>query len=327
MVVMAPRSLIRPMLAVPGDLPRPSEESAWTYEMKWDGVRAVVYVEGGECTAISRNDRDISVSYPELAGVSAALDGIEAVLDGELVAFDSHGRPSFGTLQQRMHIADATAARRLASLTPVVYVVFDVLRLSGQSLLQQPYANRRELLERLELNGDSCLTAPVYNESGADVWQASLEQGMEGVVAKQRNSIYEPGRRSQAWRKIKHIQDQEIVIGGWREGSGRRAGRIGSLMMGLPDGNGLRYVGQVGTGFTEAMLRDLAGRLGPRERTTSPFATTLPSVISREAHWVEPDLVGEVAFAEWTGDGVLRQPSWRGLRPDRTPADIGPSAG
>jgi bifunctional non-homologous end joining protein LigD len=230
--------------------------------------------------------------------------------------------PSFSRLQQRMHIGDPATARGLASRVPVVFVVFDLLRLNGQSLVREPYDHRRELLERLELQGETCLTAPVFYEGAADIWRASLDQGMEGVIAKRRDSLYEAGRRSQSWRKIKHVKDQEVVIGGWRPGNGKRAGVIGSLMMGIPTADGLRYAGQVGTGFSDATLRDLGERLARLERATSPFTVRLPTAVVRDAHWVEPELVGEVNFTEWTGDGVLRHPAWRGLRSDKSPEDI-----
>jgi bifunctional non-homologous end joining protein LigD len=316
--------LIKPMLAVPGALPAVAEEDDWAYEMKWDGVRAVVYVDGGRARATSRNDRDITVSYPELRALGAALGTTQVVLDGELVAFDQDGRPSFGTLQQRMHVADGAAARRLSARVPVVYVIFDVLHLEGRSLLREPYDTRRELLDTLELGGPSWQVSPVFSGPGRDVLAASRTQGMEGVVAKRHTSTYEPGKRSQAWRKVKHVRTQEVIIGGWRPGNGRRAGRIGSLMLGIPDDGGLRYVGQVGTGFTEALLADLGARLARLERKSSPFAAALPSAVRRDARWVTPKLVGEVAFTEWTSDGLLRHPSWRGLRPDKSPDEVRP---
>jgi bifunctional non-homologous end joining protein LigD len=301
-----------------------AEEDDWAYEMNWDGVRAVVYVDGGRARATSRNDRDITVSYPELRALGAALGTTQVVLDGELVAFDQDGRPSFGTLQQRMHVADGAAARRLSARVPVVYVIFDVLHLEGRSLLREPYDTRRELLDTLELGGPSWQVSPVFSGPGRDVLAASRTQGMEGVVAKRHASTYEPGKRSQAWRKVKHVRTQEVIIGGWRPGNGRRAGRIGSLMLGIPDDGGLRYVGQVGTGFTEALLADLGARLARLERKSSPFAAALPSAVRRDARWVTPKLVGEVAFTEWTSDGLLRHPSWRGLRPDKSPDEVRP---
>ena len=310
--------LIKPMLAVAGALP---EGADWAYEMKWDGVRAVSYVDGGRVRAMSRNDRDISVSYPELRALGLAIGSTQVVLDGELVAF-AHGRPSFGTLQQRMHVADARTARRLAEEVPVVYIIFDLLHLEGRSLLKLPYDDRRALLESLELNGPSWQTAPVFHESGHDVLEASQAAGMEGVVAKRRDSTYLPGKRSPAWTKVKHISAQEVVIGGWHPGNGRREGGIGSLMMGVPDADGLRYVGQVGTGFSDKMLDDLYARLVKHERKTSPFAGPLPAPARKDAHWVTPTLVGEVAFSERTSDGLLRHPAWRGLRPDKSVADV-----
>jgi bifunctional non-homologous end joining protein LigD len=318
--------LIKPMLASPGHLPDAAHDPDWAYEMKWDGVRAVTYAEGGRIVAMSRNDRDVTVSYPEVLSVGPALDGIEAVLDGELVAFDPDtGRPSFGTLQSRMHVADAATVARLAARIPITYVIFDVLRLQGRPTTSLPYRDRRGLLEQLDLNGDQFQTVPVFfgaDTPGADVWQASSEQGMEGVVAKRLDAAYEPGRRSPNWLKVKHFRDQEVVIGGWRPGAGRRAGRIGSLLMGIPGPDGLAYIGSVGTGFTDNQLDALGRLFAPLARPSTPFANSLPNAVTADAHWVEPTIVGEVAFGEWTADNQLRHPSWRGLRPDKSPGDV-----
>ncbi len=310
--------LIKPMLAVAGELPT---GPGWAYEMKWDGVRAVCYVDGGRVRALSRNDRDVSVSYPELRALGPSLGTTQAVLDGELVAF-SGGRPSFGMLQQRMHVADARTARQLAEQVPVVYVIFDLLHLDGRSLLALPYDDRRELLESLDLGGPSWQCAPVFYDSGRDVLDASAAAGMEGVVAKRRDSRYHPGRRSPDWIKVKHVRTQEVVIGGWRSGNGRRSGSIGSLMLGVPGEGGLRYVGQVGTGFTDQMLVTLLTQLRRHERKSSPFTEPLPKAVAADAHWVTPRLVGEVAFTEQTADGRLRHPAWRGLRPDKSVTDV-----
>jgi bifunctional non-homologous end joining protein LigD len=314
--------LIRPMLAVPGELPTAAEDGHWRYEMKWDGVRAVGYSGAGEVRLLSRNDLDVSRSYPEILAPPPALNGRRAVLDGELVTFDADGRPSFGRLQERMHIADVAVARRLAERVPVVYLVFDLLALDGRSLLRAPYLERRDLLEGLGIAGTTWRVPPSFPGPGTDVLAASRENRLEGVVAKRAASTYRPGARSPDWRKIKHVRMQEVVVAGWRTGHGRRDGGIGSLILGVQGPAGLEFVGGVGTGFTGAMLADLARRLAPLQRADPPFATPLPRAELREAHWVEPQLVGEVVFTEWTGDGHLRHPSWRGLRPDKSPDEV-----
>jgi bifunctional non-homologous end joining protein LigD len=313
--------LLRPMLAVPGELPDAAEDAQWRFEMKWDGVRAVSYVRAGDVRLLSRNDLDVSRSYPEILTPPPAL-ARAAVLDGELVTFDPHGRPSFGRLQERMHVADVATARRLAERVPVVYLVFDLLFLDGRSLLRAPYLQRRELLEGLGVEGPEWRVPPSFAGHGADVLAASRENQLEGVLAKRAASTYRPGARSPDWRKIKHVRMQEVVLAGWRTGHGRREGRIGSLILGVPGLDGLEFVGGVGTGFTGAMLDDLAQRLAPLERVDPPFVTPLPRAELREAHWVDPLLVGEVVFAEWTSDGHLRHASWRGLRPDKSPGDV-----
>jgi bifunctional non-homologous end joining protein LigD len=323
------------MLATPGELPPSGEDRVWAYEMKWDGVRAVGYLDGaGGLRLVSRNDRDISHSYPEVTDAVQALgDRVgPAIVDGELVTFDERGRTSFERLQERMHVRDTAAARRLAEEHPVVYLVFDVLHEvadgESRSLLDRPYDERRERLDRLAAagldgpSGSACRVPPALAGAGQDVLAASREAGMEGIVAKRRDSRYLPGRRSPAWRKVKNFRTQEVIVAGWRPGTGRRAGGIGSLILAVNSSEGLRYSGGVGTGFTEHMLADLARRLTPIERGTPPFDYDLPRDQTRNAHWVEPELVGEVTYAEWTTDGRLRHPSWRGLRPDKTPADV-----
>jgi bifunctional non-homologous end joining protein LigD len=308
-----PPEHLAPMLATLGTMP--SEDEQWAYEMKWDGVRAVVHVVDGRVKIMSRNDRDVSVSYPELQPLGAAVRRT-AILDGEIVSFDPHGRPSFGRLQQRMHVADVTAAHRLAQETPAVYLAFDLLYLDRELLLESSYLERRQRLEALGLAGPSWQTPPAFDGSGAAAVRASRQQRLEGVVAKRRGSRYLPGRRSPDWVKVKNIRTQEVVIGGWKPGNGRRAGTIGSLLLGIPSGQGLGFVGGVGTGFTDAALADLYRRLSRLARDTSPL-DGVPRLDARDAHWVRPQLVGEVTFTEWTEDGRLRHPSWRGLRPDK----------
>jgi bifunctional non-homologous end joining protein LigD len=275
----------------------------------------------------SRKGTDITVRYPELARLPEVLTHHDAVLDGEVVAMDEQGRPSFGALQSRMHVTNAAQVRRLAEMTPVTYLVFDVLYLDGRSLLDLPYVDRREILESLELAGPSWQTPPHFpgggkNSVGTAVFAASREQGLEGVIAKRLDSRYLPGTRSDCWLKVKNLRTQEVVIGGWKPGEGRRKGAIGSLLLGVPGEDGLDYVGHVGTGFTDKMLRELEADLEPLRRDDSPFATTVPREHARDAQWVEPQIVGEVVFGEWTRDGRLRHPAWRGLRPDKSVAEV-----
>jgi bifunctional non-homologous end joining protein LigD len=317
-----PPQVISPMLAVLSELPPPAQQAQWAFETKWDGARAIVFVDGGRARIMSRNDRDVTASYPELRALAESLGTTQAVLDGEIVAFGTNGLPSFSRLQRRMHVTNPAEARRLAASDPVVYVIFDLLHLDGRPTLELSYTQRRKRLESLDLNGDSWQTPRNFMGSGAELLRASREQGLEGILAKRLESRYRPGRRSPDWRKIKNIRTQEVVVAGWRPGAGRRAGTIGSLLLGIPDRAGLRYVGSVGTGFTQSILDDLLQRLTRSERKTSPFAEELPRADSRDARWVTPRLVGEVAFAEWTPDGRLRHPSWRGLRPDKAPSDV-----
>lgn len=323
--------LIRPMLATTGvipEQPRTSSLPLWAYEMKWDGVRAVVYLAADQVRVLSRNDRDVSVSYPELQAMARHLRIPSTVLDGEIVALGDGGRPSFGRLQQRMHVTDPGSAERLSRAVPAVFLAFDLLRLGDRLLLSHPYAERRELLERLDIDTAHWQTPPVFSGSGQEAVRASVEQHLEGVVAKRLDSPYRPGVRSPDWRKAKNIKEQEVVIGGWRPGNGRRVDTIGSLLMGVPQPvapgrpAGLTYVGHVGTGFSQSALAQLSTRLSALRTDRSPFSAPLPRPDARDAIWVRPSIVGEVAYSEWTADDRLRHPAWRGLRPDKRPEDV-----
>jgi len=293
----------------------PPDESRYGWELKWDGVRAIAYVAGGRVRLVSRSDKDMTGSYPELA-VLGDLTGTPVVLDGEIVALRD-GRPDFGLLQSRMHVR--RPAEPLLRAAPVGYYVFDLLHLGDESLLPRPYTERRDRLAALHLDTAPVRTPPWWRGGAADVLAASIAQGLEGIVGKPLTSHYHPGRRRD-WIKVKNVRHQEVVIGGWKPGEGRRQDKIGSLLLGIPR-DGLTYVGNVGTGFTEGMLRDLAADLAPLERDTSPL-TKVPRAAARGVHWVEPRLVGEVAFSEWTPDGHFRHPSWRGLRPDKRPEEV-----
>ncbi|MGY1722663.1 non-homologous end-joining DNA ligase [Blastococcus sp. SYSU DS0533] len=318
MAAPEPAGLPLPMLAVPGELP--ADDDGWGFEFKWDGVRAVAGVRDGRLVLASRKGGDITVRYPEVARLPAALAGRDVVVDGEVVLMDARGRPDFGALQNRMH-RTGPEVPRLAAAAPVTYLVFDLLALDGTDLRGRPYAERRELLDDLGPAGSRWVLTPWFPGSGAQVRAASVENGLEGVVAKRLASTYRDGVRSPEWRKVKNFYTQSVVVGGWRPGQGRRAGTIGSLLVGVPDDDGrLVYVGHVGTGFGDQDLRDLQRSL--TRRRTPPFDGALPREVTRDAQWVEPDLVGEVAYAVWTADARLRHPVWRGVRDDLEPDDV-----
>ena len=318
---------LAPMLAAAG--PAPTRDlAAWAVEMKWDGVRALAFIEAGRLRLFSRTGKDITATYPELAGLGHAVGHKQAVLDGEIVAL-SGGRPDFEALQPRMHVSSAAQAARLAEQTPVTYLAFDLLQLDGRPLAALRYAERRELLEAKVPNGSSWQSPPAF--PGADleaVQAASVANGLEGVVIKRLDSGYEPGVRSGNWRKLKNVHRQEVVVAGWKPGQGNRTGLIGSLLVGYygtaADGrHGLLYCGHVGTGFSDEALRMLTSRLEPLRRPDSPFDGPVPPEYARPAVWVEPRLVIEVVFGRWSKAGRMIAPAYRGLRDDKNPADVG----
>jgi bifunctional non-homologous end joining protein LigD len=312
---------IKPMLALTGALP--ARDDGWAYEFKWDGVRALVYVDGGRVKAFSRNDKDLAPTFPELRVIGEFLGSRSAVLDGELVAFDDQSRPSFGRIQQRLNLASAALVQKRAREVPVSYFVFDVLYLEGDILMKRSYDERRALLESLKLEGPTFTTPPsAVDVSGSEMLRISKERGLEGLVVKRRGSSYLQGKRNGDWIKVKSFLTQEVVIGGWTEGKGERDGSLGALLCGIPDSGGLRYVGKVGTGFTGASRKQLLSVLGPLEQKKSPFVEALSNTEAAGAHFVRPKLVGEVRYGEWTGDGRLRHPVWRGVREDKAPKDV-----
>ena len=310
---------LRPMLATPG--PLPEDSAGWAFEVKWDGVRAIVYVEGGRVRVLSRNDLDVTSSFPELAEIGKHLGMTTCVLDGEVVALDADGRPSFARLQRRLHVRDGRDAKRRAAADPVSFVAFDVLYLDGRSRLDEPYDDRRALLESLKLSGPGFTTTESFRDAvGADVLAGTVANGLEGVVAKRRDSTYRPGRRSADWVKVKSTATQEVVIGGWTEGQGERSGGLGALLLGIPAASGLHYVGKVGTGFSDRIRQELLDELRPLAAAESPFDDPVPS--REAAHFVQPKLVGEVRYSEWTPAGRLRHPTWKGLRIDKSLHDV-----
>ncbi|MGW3295723.1 non-homologous end-joining DNA ligase [Streptomyces xiamenensis] len=301
---------VPPMLAVEGEPPT----GAWGYEYKWDGYRCCLRIGAdGSVRATSRAGNDFTGRYPELAEIEAG----PVVLDGEIVALDAAGRPDFGLLQRRAQ----------PPYTPVMFFAFDVLWHEGRGLLEEPYERRRAVLASLAPAPESRLAVPpFYAGPGArpdELLEVARANGLEGLVAKRLDSRYRPGRRSPLWVKKPLVRTQEVVIGGWQPGAGQRGGSIGSLLVGAYDeGGGLRYLGRVGSGFTRGMLAELLALLEPVARADPPFADPVPREHGRRAHWVDPALVGEVAYRAWTRDGRLRQPSWRGLRPDKAPGEV-----
>lgn len=309
------------MLATLGSLP--PDTGGWAFEMKWDGVRAIAFLERGSAQFWSRTGREVTYSYPELRGLAAAAGAGRVVLDGEVVAFGDGQWPSFEVLQQRINVSSRAQIELLAAEVPVSYLAFDLLCLDGQPLLDAPYSERRALLDGLGLAGRHWQTPPSFTDvAGADLLEVSRQQGLEGVVAKRLTSRYEPGRRSPAWRKVKVRHQQEAVVGGWTRGEGNRAGLFGSLLVGVQGAAGLEYAGHVGTGFTHETLVMLGRRLEPLRRKTSPFAKPVPPEHARAAIWVEPRLVVDVAFGGWTSADIMRAAAYKGLRTDKDPAEV-----
>ncbi|MFF8595129.1 ATP-dependent DNA ligase [Streptomyces sp. NPDC015220] len=312
--------LIPPMLATPGALPPAAQDARWAYETKQDGQRVVAYLAGdGSVLLRARSGEDITAAYPELGPLGPVLGATPAVLDGEILALDAEGRASFQLLQGRMGLAHSPAlAARRAARVPVHVVLFDVLHLGTDSLLALPYVRRRERLEALGLDGPYWSTPRAIVGHGAKALAATREHGLEGLVCKRLDSVYEPGVRSRAWIKIRNMVSEDVVVGGWLPGRGRLTGLPGAVLVGQYGGGRLRCVGSVGTGWSEAERSELAGLLAALATDVCPFD---PVPAARGAHWVLPRLVGEVRYSVRTRAGMLRQPSWLRLRPDLAPEE------
>jgi bifunctional non-homologous end joining protein LigD len=319
---------LRPMLARSADRP-PRDEDEWAYEIKWDGIRALAYVDD-ELRLESRSGEDITKRYPELDGIADEL-GRPAILDGEIVACDAEGRPSFQRLQSRMGVTSPAVIKRRSADTPVNFMAFDVLYLDDELTLDLPYERRRDLLAGLDLDGGRWQAPRHHLGEGAALLEATRERELEGVVAKRLGSVYRPGRRTHDWLKLRNTRRQEFVIGGWMPGEGGRSGSVGSLLVGYYDSTPdeaerlgrapmLVFAGGVGTGFTQDELARLTRMLKARARLSSPFAVGTPR--RRGARWCEPELVCEVEFREWTREGTLRAPSYKGLRDDKDAREV-----
>ena len=319
---------VTPMLASAGTA-RDAREGEWLYELKWDGIRAIVTRTSGRLRFTSRNGNDITATYPELSD-PAGWPEHDFVADGEIVAFDHLGRPSFGRLQQRMNLLKPADIQRVRQSVPVQLMLFDLVFDAGSSaappdLRDSPLRDRRarldEFMTRLPPSDSPLHLSPVLEHNLDHILDSAAELGLEGVMAKRPDSRYISGRRTRSWIKIKLERVQEVVVGGWRPGLGARRSGLGALLVGIPDGDKLRYVGRVGTGFNDRQLRDVLRLLEEHEQPGSPFHG-MPKEDAAGARWVEPVLVGEVRYSDWTVTERLRHPVWRGWRPDKDPGDV-----
>jgi bifunctional non-homologous end joining protein LigD len=308
---------LRPMLAVP--VAEPFSRPGWLFEVKYDGVRALATVRDGAVQLRGRHGREETARYPELAALAGALRATEAVVDGEIVALDERGRPSFERLQRRINVTGSRQVARVAAEVPASLEAFDLLHLDGHDLRDLPLRLRKRLLRELLTENGEVRYADHLDDDGEGLFAAIRERGLEGMVGKRGDSRYEGGKRSTAWLKVKAWCEQDCVICGLTAGRGGRTGSIGSLVLGVYDGGRLVHVGQAGSGLDEEMIEVLRRRLEPLRVEMTPFDPT--PAIPQPVTWVRPELVCNVRFTEWTSAGTLRHPVFRGLRPDVRPED------
>lgn len=303
---------------------RPPTGDGWVHEVKWDGMRILIAHDSSGTALTSSNGLDATTRFPEVAAIGGSL-GAPAVLDGEVIAQGPDGRPDFGLLQRRMHLSSPLAVAEAAAEVPVSIVCFDLLWFDGHDLCGLPWRDRRAVLEQVLDPEPGWRPSPIHDD-GAVLLDAVTAQGLEGLVSKRVDSTYLPGRRTTSWRKVKVRLHQEVVVGGWWPGAGNRDGGLGSLLIGVHDpsdpGNPLRFAGRVGSGLTAAGLREYEELLAPLATEVCPFDPEPPSLVRRQARWVRPEVVVEVAFGEWTAEGVLRHPSLLGRRLDKDPSEI-----
>jgi bifunctional non-homologous end joining protein LigD len=274
---------------------------------------------------ISRNGNDVTATYPELTERSCWPDG-PFVADGEIFAVGPSGKPDFGVLQGRMKLTRPGDVAKARAAIPVRLMLFDLLAHGDEDLRRLSFEKRRQRLEQFHRPSDCPVElSPVLEEKIEHLLESAQELGLEGVMAKRTDSRYVSGQRTRTWIKIKLEQTQEVVVGGWRPGKGGRQSSVGSLLVGIPEGKTLRYVGRVGTGFSTRELEELRQNVDNLARKTSPF-DDVPREDASDAHWVTPRLVGEVTFGEWTGSGKLRHPVWRGWRLDKNAEEVVPEA-
>ncbi|WP_209715889.1 non-homologous end-joining DNA ligase [Marmoricola sp. OAE513] len=307
---------MKPMLATRGDHVPTGRE--WVHEVKWDGIRALVDVARGQVRITTRNENQVAVAYPELAGLGRL--GHDLLLDGEIVALGS-GVPSFSDLADRMHVRDAAKAARLAQRNPVTLLAFDLLRLDGEDLTGRPWSERRAALEALGLDDPAWQVPPTYDD-GAVLLEAAEAQGLEGIVSKRVSARYHPDRRSKDWLKFPIRPTGSYVVGGFRYETGSSS-RLGAVLVGEPTADGLAFRGRVGSGIAGKAGQALGGLLADLVAEASPFSHDVPRVDATGTVWVRPEIIVDVQYLTLTNDGRLRQPAYRGVRTDLTVADLG----
>jgi bifunctional non-homologous end joining protein LigD len=278
----------------------PPEDGMWAYEIKWDGYRTIAFIDDGTLRLQSSSGLDVTNTYPELAGLPAAVNAASAVLDGELVVLDANGRPTFEGLQRHQ--------------VQAAFYVFDVLAINGTDTIGLPYQQRRELLTQVLEPGPNWMVPAYRVGDGDSLLAAAAAQGLEGVMAKRLDSVYQPGKRSPNWRKVKVRVTETVVIGGYTIGSGNRASTFGALLIGVPEADGrLRFAGGVGTGFDQRMLESLTTSLRRLRMESCPFDPPPPREVARTATWVQPTSRARIEIAEFTNDGLARHASFVGL--------------
>jgi len=319
-----PIPLLKPMMATLRQ--KAFDDENWIFEPKWDGIRALA-VCGDETRLFSRNQNDITRGYPELGNLHQRLVAIDAIVDGEVVAFEN-GRPSFEKLQSRINLQNDRDIQRATKSIPVSFIAFDVLYLDGESKIELPVEERKEILDSLVVPTSNVFVSTTVEGEGVALAGAARERGLEGIVAKKKGCPYRPGRRGREWLKVKVVHDADVVIGGWSSGEGARSSSFGALLVGAYDDEGLRFLGAVGTGFNTQTLSEVVAALDDAESDACPFAEGAAGIKGgrfgkpiRNPHWVRPELVAKVEFRELTSGNRLRAPSFKGLRNDKDPED------
>ena len=305
----------------------PFDDDKWIFEPKWDGVRTLAICNIDKTLLMSRNHNDVTATYPEFERLHDRLVCIDAIVDGEIVAM-SKGRPSFERLQSRINLQNPRDVQRVMKQIPATFIAFDLLYLDGKSLLKLPVEERKELLDELVVPSENVQVSTYVQGQGVALYDAAFEQKLEGIIAKKMGCPYRPGRRGREWLKVKTVHDAELVIGGWSRGEGSRSTSFGALLVGAYEGDELRFVGAVGTGFSQKTLEMLVPQLQELETDELPFVIDPRKTPStgfgkpvRDPHWVRPELVAKVEFRELTSTGKLRAPSFKGLDPSKAPRE------